>query len=274
MTTAFEVTYQGRTKSLTEWAKGKSIREFSGVSSAERVNFRDLVNTVAGICLGTCSRIRRRSIRSSRCSLPEIGRRLHRMPCADRGPEPHQTGGRGARRAGAARRRATRPLPIEIRQLHPGDRQEEGSGPGGQPLRADPGRLQCRVPGPSDAAARTRVDGGRARGAGLRRRAGLGHPGQEVRRYGLLLLAGTGVDELAQFKHIERPKDWNLPALKALFELVGLTPGMGQLVTQGKDEDRSSSCSKPSPWWREAGAGAAEPAERAVLLGPQPVGRG
>ena len=39
-----------------------------------------------------------------------------------------------------------------------------------------------------------------------------------------------------QFKHIERPKDWNVPALKALFELVGLTPGMGQLVTQGKVE--------------------------------------
>jgi hypothetical protein len=53
---------------------------------------------------------------------------------------------------------------------------------------------------------------------------------------GLAQLAGTGIDELAQFKHIERPKDWNLPALKALFELLGLTPGMAQLVTQGKDE--------------------------------------
>ena len=44
------------------------------------------------------------------------------------------------------------------------------------------------------------------------------------------------MDELTQFKHIERPKDWNLPALKALFELLGLTPGMAQLVTQGKEE--------------------------------------
>jgi hypothetical protein len=40
---------------------------------------------------------------------------------------------------------------------------------------------------------------------------------------------------LAQFKHIERPKDWNLPALKALFELLGVTPGMAQMVTQGQD---------------------------------------
>jgi predicted ATPase len=51
MTTAFEVTYQGRSKPLTEWAKGKSIRELSGIGSHERINFRDLVNTIAGICL-------------------------------------------------------------------------------------------------------------------------------------------------------------------------------------------------------------------------------
>jgi len=47
-------------------------------------------------------------------------------------------------------------------------------------------------------------------------------------------LVTTPVDELINFKHIEQPKEWNLPALKALFEL-GLTPGMTQLVTQGKE---------------------------------------
>jgi hypothetical protein len=53
MANAFEVTYQGRTKSLTEWAKGHNIRELVGLGSHERINFRDLVNTIAGICLGT-----------------------------------------------------------------------------------------------------------------------------------------------------------------------------------------------------------------------------
>ena len=52
MTDAFEVTYQGRTKSLTEWAKGKSIRELSGIGTHGRINFRDLVNTISGICFG------------------------------------------------------------------------------------------------------------------------------------------------------------------------------------------------------------------------------
>ena len=51
----------------------------------------------------------------------------------------------------------------------------------------------------------------------------------------LPVLAGTNLDELAQFKHVERPKDWNLPALKALFELLGLAPGMAQQVAQGEE---------------------------------------
>jgi hypothetical protein len=50
------------------------------------------------------------------------------------------------------------------------------------------------------------------------------------------LLVTTPVEELVNFKHVEQPKSWNLPALKAVFELLGLAPGMAQLVTEGKDE--------------------------------------
>ena len=49
-------------------------------------------------------------------------------------------------------------------------------------------------------------------------------------------LAATSKDGLIGFKHIEKPKDWNVPAIKALFELLDLAPGMAQLVTQGNDE--------------------------------------
>ena len=51
MSTSFELTWQGRTKTLAEWAKGKSIRTLSGIAPHETVNFRDLVNTISGICL-------------------------------------------------------------------------------------------------------------------------------------------------------------------------------------------------------------------------------
>jgi hypothetical protein len=61
-------------------------------------------------------------------------------------------------------------------------------------------------------------------------------PGKKLDASNLSVLAATPVDELAFFKHIERPKDWNIPVLKALFELVGLSPGMAQIVTQGNDE--------------------------------------
>jgi hypothetical protein len=51
MATAFDVGHQGREAALLEWAKGRSLREVSGISPSERINFRDLINAVSGICL-------------------------------------------------------------------------------------------------------------------------------------------------------------------------------------------------------------------------------
>jgi hypothetical protein len=61
-------------------------------------------------------------------------------------------------------------------------------------------------------------------------------PGKKFDANNLDSLVSTPIEELINFKHVEQPKDWNLPALRALFDLLGLTPGMAQLVTQGKDE--------------------------------------
>ena len=63
---------------------------------------------------------------------------------------------------------------------------------------------------------------------------GLAIPGKTFDATGLSQLAATNVKELTQFKHIEPPKDWNVPALKALFELLALAPGLAQDITQGK----------------------------------------
>jgi len=43
------------------------------------------------------------------------------------------------------------------------------------------------------------------------------------------------MEELVRFKHLEQPKEWNLPALKALFELLGISPGQAQLIATGQD---------------------------------------
>lgn len=64
-------------------------------------------------------------------------------------------------------------------------------------------------------------------------------PGRKFDAGGFDVLVTTplaGSDGLLNFRHIERPKDWNLPALKALFDLVGLEPGKAVLVTQGGGE--------------------------------------
>jgi hypothetical protein len=61
-------------------------------------------------------------------------------------------------------------------------------------------------------------------------------PGRKLDAGSLDQLVATPIAELVQFKHIERPKEWSLPALKALYELLELPPGLAIQVTLG-DED-------------------------------------
>jgi len=58
-------------------------------------------------------------------------------------------------------------------------------------------------------------------------------PGVKFDATNLTGLATTPVADLAFFKHLEKPKDWNIAGLRALFELLGLAPGLAVQVTQG-----------------------------------------
>ena len=49
--TAFEVTYQGKTKTLQNWIKGVSLRDKARLGADERINFRDVVNVISGLVL-------------------------------------------------------------------------------------------------------------------------------------------------------------------------------------------------------------------------------
>ena len=64
----------------------------------------------------------------------------------------------------------------------------------------------------------------------------LATPGKKLDANNLDLLVSTPLRELIEFKHVEQPREWNLPSLKALFELLGLPPGQVQSITLGKDE--------------------------------------
>ena len=58
-------------------------------------------------------------------------------------------------------------------------------------------------------------------------------PGGKYDATGLSTMATTSIEDLKKFKHLERPKGWNVSTLKALFELLELAPGLAIEVTQG-----------------------------------------
>lgn len=238
MSEAFEITYQGRAKSMTEWAKGKSIRDLSGLSPHETINFRDLVNTIAGVCLAT-------NFENLAPDYPFFSVLItgnNRVQAAQ-----------DALRAIAGQNRTKQATAVlDALELLDGEKLDpykskytkfildaaKFKGHGQVMNRSEiiqddhgieymnPGGVRLEPEWVTVVIATLVYSGDIV----------LAIPGKKFDGTGLQQLAATVMDELIRFKHLEQPKEWNLPALKALFELLGMTPGMAQLVTQGKDE--------------------------------------
>ena len=238
MAEAFEVTYQGRAKSMTEWAKGKSIRDLSGLSPHETINFRDLVNTIAGICLA-----------------PNFENQAPDYPFFSvliTGSNRAQAAQDALRAIGGQNRTKQATAVLDALELLDGEKIEpykskytrfildvvKAKGHGqvvnrNEIIQDDHG-LEYMNPGGS----RLEPEWVTVLIAALVYSGDivLSIPGSKFDATGLQQLAATGMDELIRFKHLEQPKEWNIPALKAMFELLGMTPGMAQLVTRGKEE--------------------------------------
>ena len=238
MATAFKITYQGRTKPLIEWTKGKSPRKISGISDHERINFRDLVNATAAICLETWFQDQS----------PEYPFFSVLITGANRSQAAQDT-----LRAIAGQNRTKQATAVldalellDDERLDPyqskyakhilniARKKGHGQVVNRSELIQDILGVEYLAPQSHRLEPEWAV-------VVLTALVYVGEvvfsiPGKKFDATGLSQLAGTSIDELTQFKHIERPKDWNLPALKALFELLGLMPGMAQLITQGKDE--------------------------------------
>ena len=238
MADGLEVTYQGRTKSLVEWVKGKSIRDLSGIAAHERINFRDLVNTIGGVCLGA----------HFQDQSPDYPFFPVLITGANRGQAAQD-----ALRSMAGQKRTKQAVAVlDALELLDGDRLDPNrskyakhvlgvvkkKGHGQVVNRSELIQEVLGVEYMAPRSLRLEPEWAVIVLASLVYSGDLvlAIPGKKFDATGLPQLAGTGLDELCQFKHIERPKDWNLPALKALFEVVGLTPGMAQLVTQSKIE--------------------------------------
>ena len=238
MSDAFEITYQGRAKTMTEWAKGKSIRDLSGLSPHETINFRDLVNTIAGVCLA-----------------PNFENQAPGYPFFSiliTGNNRAQAAQDALRAIAGQNRTKQATAVLDALELLDGEKitpnkskyakfildavKAKGHGQvinrneiiqddlGLEYMNLGESRLEPELVSVLMAAL---VYSGDIEFA---------IPGKKFDATGLQQLTATSMDELIRFKHLEQPKEWNLPALKALFELLGMTPGMAQLVTQGKDE--------------------------------------
>lgn len=238
MSEAFEVTHQGKTKSMMEWAKGLNIRSLSGLSPQESINFRDLINTIAGICLephfeDQAPEYPVFSIYITSQSRPQAAQDALRYIAGqsktkqatavldalelldeDR-VDPHQS------------RYARHVLDLlskkgEGQVVNRGEIIHEGNGVEFM----DPSSKRLEPEWVVVVMASLVYSGDMV----------FVVPGAKCDATGLSKLSSMGVDELKDFKHIERPKDWNVPALKALYELLNLQPGLVTLVTQGNDE--------------------------------------
>jgi len=235
---AFEVCYQGKSRPLFDWAKGKSLREYAGISTNETLNFRDVINTIASICLSP--------------HFTDLAPTYPKFSVTITGDNRNQAA-IDALRAIAGKANTKQAIAIlDVLELLDADKISPAKS---QYAKFILDRFKSKGQGQvvnrdeiiSDDLGVEYMD---PHGSRLEPEwvavilAALAYSGdvvlsitgQKFDATNLSSLASTDLSNLTHFKHIELPKDWNLPALKALFELLGLTPGMAQLITQGKDE--------------------------------------
>jgi len=238
MIKVLQVTYQGCTRLITEWAQGRSIRNLSGISPQERINFRDLVNTVAGICLET--------------HFQEQAPGYPAFSVLITGENREYAAFETLRAIAGAKRSRQAVAVLEALELLEDERldpypskyagyildivkeKEQGQVINRNELirekqgveYMDPDNMRLEPEWVLVLIVSLIYSGDLV----------LAIPGKKIDATELQLLSSYNFKELLQFKHIERPKDWNIPALKALYQLLDLPPGYVTEVTQGKND--------------------------------------
>ncbi len=233
MPTAFEVTYQGRKRKLVEWVKGGLPGSSGGTASV-----RDIVNTAAASALAP-------HFEDQAPEYPTFSVMVTRENC-ERAVE-------DALRwiAGAARTEHGAKI-LDGLELLDGDRLDVHRSRYARHILEVMGRKGAgQVTNRSDLIETDRDVEYMATGRyrlepewvvvllGALVHAGevvLAIPGKKLDATAMADLAATPVKELVHFRHVEPPKEWNVPGIRALFELLDLTPGMAQLVAQGNED--------------------------------------
>lgn len=236
--TAFEVTYQGKTKTLQEWTKGVSIRDKLRLGADERANFRDIVNVISGLALKQHFADIAPDYPVFSMLVTETNRK-------------QLVGSALKALAGGTRTKDANAI-LDALEMLDGDRIDPGRSRYAQEIL---NRLKAKghgqvlnrgelVSGPSDVEyfhpVKFRLEpdllvtllGGLVYAGDIV----LAITGDKIDSGKITQLAERSLDELKQFKHVEAPKEINVAVLRSLFELLGLSPGLAQLATQGSEE--------------------------------------
>ena len=236
--TAYEVTYQGKTKTLQEWTKGVSIRDKLRLGADERANFRDIVNVISGLALKQHFADIAPDYPVFSMLVTEINRK-------------QLVGSALKALAGGTRTKDANAI-LDALEMLDGDRIDPGRSRYAQEVL---NRLKAKghgqvlnrgelLSGPSDVEyfhpVKFRLEpdllvtvlGGLVYAGDIV----LAITGDKIDSGKITQLAERNLDELKQFKHVEAPKEINVAVLRSLFELLGLSPGLAQLATQGSEE--------------------------------------
>lgn len=236
--TAFEVTYQGKTKTLQDWTKGVSIRDKLRLGADERANFRDIVNVISGLALKQHFADIAPDYPVFSMLVTETNRK-------------QLVGSALKALAGGTRTKDANAI-LDALEMLDGDRVEPGRSRYAQEVL---NRLKAKghgqvlnrselLSGPSDVEyfhpVKFRLEpdllvtvlGGLVYAGDIV----LAITGDKIDSGKINQLAERSLDELKQFKHVEAPKEINVAVLRSLFELLGLSPGLAQLATQGSEE--------------------------------------
>ncbi|MDU0365110.1 DUF6079 family protein [Rhizobium sp. 25PS6] len=236
--TAYEVTHQGKSKTLQEWTKGVSLRDKARMGPEERINFRDVVNVISGLALNN--------------QFAEVAPEYPTFSALVTDANRKQLVGNTLRALAGGNRTKDAVVILDGLEMLDGDRIDPTRSRYAQEVLA---RLKAKghgqvlnrgelVSGHAEVEyfapikfrlepdLLTTVLGGLVYAGDIV----LAITGDKIDSGKIVLLAERSLDELAQFKHVEAPKEINVAVLRSLFEMLSLPPGLAQQATQGADE--------------------------------------
>lgn len=235
---AFEVTYQGKSGNLQHWAKGISLRDRARLGPNDRINFRDVVNIIAGIALG-------QHFSDSAPDYPTFSVLVSEANRKQLVTNALRTLAGGTRTKDAV-------AILDGLQLLDGDRIEPAQSRYAQAVLSSlnaighgqvlnrsellSGTVDVEYFSPNQYRLEPDLLVTVLAGLVYSGDIVLSITGDKIDSGKLAQLANHSLEELKQFKHIEAPKEINLAVLRALFELLGLPPGLAQKATQGDTE--------------------------------------